>query len=65
MKFRMRRRARYECDVPHPLSLDDKYHMLCSRANKQSRVYKIGVHFDLQNSAMFLLEDILLFLRSR
>ena len=22
MKFRMRRRDRYECDVPHPLSLD-------------------------------------------
>ena len=22
MKFRMRRRVRYECDAPHPLSLD-------------------------------------------
>ena len=22
MKFRMRRRDRYECDVPHPLTLD-------------------------------------------
>ena len=44
MKFRMRRRVRYECDVPHPLSLDGKYHMFCSRENKQSPVYKIGVH---------------------
>ena len=31
MKFRMRRRVRYECDAPHPLSLDGKYHMFCSR----------------------------------
>ena len=36
MKFRMRRRVRYECDAPHPLSLDGKYHMFCSRENKQS-----------------------------
>ena len=35
MKFRMRRRVRYECDAPHPLSLDGKYHMFCSRENKQ------------------------------
>ena len=49
MKFHMRRRVRYECDVPHPLSLDGKYHMFCSRENKQSRVYKTGVHYDLQN----------------
>ena len=27
MKFRMRRRGRYECDVPHPLPLDRKLHM--------------------------------------
>ena len=54
MKFRMRRRDRYECDVPHPLPLDGKYHFFGSRGNKQSRVYnKIGVHFDLQNSSMF------------
>ena len=51
MKFRMRRRDRYECDVPHPLPLDGKYHMFCS-----SRVHKIGVLFDLQNSSMFPLE---------
>ena len=25
MKFRMCRRVRYECDAPHPLSLDGKY----------------------------------------
>ena len=25
MKFRMRRRDRDECDVPHPLPLDGKY----------------------------------------
>ena len=56
MKFRMRRRDRYECDVLHPLSLDGMYDMFCSRENKQSRVYKIGVHFDLQNSSMFPLE---------
>ena len=56
MKFRMRRRDRYECDVPHPLPLDRKYHMFCSRENKQSRVCKIGVHYDLQNSFMFPLE---------
>ena len=33
MKFRMRRRDRYEFDVPHPLPLDRKYHMFCSREN--------------------------------
>ena len=48
MKFRMRRRDRYECDVAHPLSLDRRYHMFCSRDNKQSRICKIGVHYDLQ-----------------
>ena len=53
MKFRMRRRYCYECDVPHPLPLNGKYHMFCSGENKQSRVYKIGVHYDLQNSTMF------------
>ena len=56
MKFHMRRRDRYECDVPHPLPLDGKYHMFCSGGNKQSRVYKIGVHYDLQNSSMFQLD---------
>ena len=56
MKFRMRRRVRYECDAAHPLSLDGKYHMFCSSENKQSRVYKIGVHYDLQKSSMFPLE---------
>ena len=56
IKFRMRRRDRYECDVPHPLPLDHKKHMFCSRENKQSRVCKIGVHYDLQNSSMFPLE---------
>ena len=56
MKFRMRRRDRYECDVTYPLPLDGKYHMFCCRGNKQSRVYKIGVHYDLQNSFMFPLE---------
>ena len=35
-----RRRDRYECDVPHTLPLDDKYHMFCSHENKQKRVYK-------------------------
>ena len=51
-KFRMRWRDRYECDVPHPLSFVGKYHMFCSRENKQSRVFKIGVHYDLQNSSI-------------
>ena len=51
MKFRMRRRVRYKCDAPHPLSLDGKYHMFCSRENKQSRIYKIGVLYDLQKSS--------------
>ena len=46
MKFRMRRRDRYECDVPHPLPLNGKYHMFCSRENKQCRVCKIGVRYD-------------------
>ena len=32
MKFCMRRRDRYECYVPHPLPLDGKSRMLCSRA---------------------------------
>ena len=31
VKLRMRRRDRYECDVRHPLPLDGKYHMFCSR----------------------------------
>ena len=39
----------YECDVPHPLPLNGKYHMFCSRENKQSRVYKIGVHYAVGN----------------
>ena len=56
MKLCMRRRYCYECDVPHPLPLNGKCHMFCSRKNKQSRVYKIGVHYDLQNSSMFPLE---------
>ena len=56
IKFRMRRRDRYECDVPHPLHLDRRHHMFCSRENKQHRVCKISVHFDLQNSSMFPLE---------
>ena len=32
MKFRMRRRDCYDCDAPHPLPLDGKYHMFCSKA---------------------------------
>ena len=32
MKFRMRRRDRYECDFPHPLPLDGKYHMKINKA---------------------------------
>ena len=55
-KVCMRRRDRYECDFQQPLLLDGKYHMFCSRENKQSRVYKIGIHYDLQNSSMFPLE---------
>ena len=59
MKFRMRPRDRYEIFTNatfHILSLDGKYHMFCSRENKQSRVYKIGVHYDLQNYSMFPLK---------
>ena len=56
IKFCMRRRYCYECDVPHPLPLNRKYRTFCSGENKQSRVYKIGVHYDLQNSFMFTLE---------
>ena len=56
MKFRMRQRYCYECEVPHPLPLNGKYHMFWSRENKPSRVYKIGVQCDLQNSSMFPLE---------
>ena len=37
MKFRMRRRDRYECDVPYPLPFDGKNHEFCSRENKQNR----------------------------
>ena len=37
MKFRMRRRDRYECDVPHPLTLDGKYHIFCSREKKKQK----------------------------
>ena len=47
---------RIKCDVPHPLPLNGKCHMFCSRENKQSRDYKISVHYDLQNSSMFPLE---------
>ena len=53
MKFHMRQPDRYECGIPHPVSLDGKYQMFCSRENKQSGVYNIGVHYDLQNSSMF------------
>ena len=58
IEFRMRRRSCYECDVPHPLPLNGKYHMFCFHENKQNRVYKIGVHYDLQtkSSSMFPLE---------
>ena len=56
MKFCMHWRDRYEFVVPHPLSLDGKDHMSCSRENKQSRVYQIGFHYDMQNSSMFPLE---------
>ena len=56
MKFRMHRRDCYECDIPHPLPLNGKYHMFYSCENKQSRVYEIGVHYDLQNSSMSPLE---------
>ena len=63
MKFRLRRRDRYECDVPHPLPLNGKYRMFCSRENKQSRVYKISVHYDLQNFSVFPLEVNLEYLR--
>ena len=56
MKFRMRQRDSYKRDVPHPLPLDGKCQMSCSLENKQSRVYKIGVHFDLQNASIFPLE---------
>ena len=59
MKFRMRRWDRYECNVPHPLPLDGNYHMLCSRENKQSGVYKIGAQCELPNYSMFPLEVIL------
>ena len=58
MKFRMRRRDRYECDVPLLLPLAGKYHIFCFRENKQSRVYKIGVHYDLQNFSLFPTEVI-------
>ena len=56
LKFRMRRRDRYECDVQILCPWTVQYHMFCSRENKQRRVYKIGVHYDLQNSSMFPLE---------
>ena len=36
MKFRMGRRVRYECDVPHPLSLDGKYHIGQELENKRT-----------------------------
>ena len=53
MKFHMRRRYRYECDVPHFLPLNGKYHMFCSRENKQRRVFKIGVHYGVWFVAKF------------
>ena len=35
MKFRMRRRYCYECDVPHPLPLNGKHHMFAlAKINK-------------------------------
>ena len=40
MKFCMRRRDRYECYVPHPLPLDGKSRMLCSRENKKAEFTK-------------------------
>ena len=38
-----------------PLTSDGKCHMFCSRKRKQSRVCKIGVHYDLQNFSILLL----------
>ena len=56
MKFRMRRRVRYECDVPHPLSLNGKYHMFCSRENKaeftksaSTMIFKILLYSHMQS----------------
>ena len=40
MKFRMRRRYCYECDVPHPLPLNGKYDMFCSRENYKAEFTK-------------------------
>ena len=40
---------------PLPPSLDSKCHMFCSLIIKQSRVCKIGVHYDLQKIPMLLL----------
>ena len=38
LKFRMRRQDRNECDVPHPLPLDGKYHMFCSREKNTTKI---------------------------
>ena len=54
MKFRMRRRYCYECDVPHPLPLNGKYHMFCSRemdligAKKLSDTVRKHAHVNIQ-----------------
>ena len=50
--FRMRRRDRYECDVPWTVSTA----CFALVKEKQSLVYKIGVHYDLKNSSIFPLE---------
>ena len=45
---------------PHPLPLDGKYHMFCSRENKQSRVYKIG-RYKGDADTHYILKDLLFF----
>ena len=59
MKFRMRRRVRYECDVPHPLSLDGKYHMFCSHENKaqftksaSTMIFKILLYYHMKSTGI-------------
>ena len=51
MKFRMRRRYCYECDVPHPLPLNGKYHCFAlAKINKA----------EFTNSASTMICEILL-----
>ena len=53
MEFRMRDRVCYECADPHPVPLEGKCHIFCSRKAAQSRINKTFVRYDRQKIPIF------------